>query len=198
MLFAREVQPRIHTSGNTRGNILGPFDKPSWSDTTSVWNVPYKLKKKTMLGDGNMPLPGGACPVDHEAEGPPRQVDMVPAFFHAGPSEVAMEVCHFLQAVAIIDLTPASGHYALEAVKHRIPYTGVCLTESHKDEFPRYHSSKLGFNHVLIQQLVTSCRFTFPVHHFLLHRFWNDCCLFRNRRHLKPVASSADGCSLGT
>lgn len=122
MLFAREVQPRIHTSGNTRGNILGPFDKPSWSDTTSVWNVPYKLKK-TMLGDGNMPLPGGACPVDHEAEGPPRQVDMVPAFFHEGPSEVAMEVCHFLQAVAIIDLTPASGHYALEAVKHRIPYT---------------------------------------------------------------------------
>ena len=90
-----------------------------------------------MLGDGNMPLPGGACPVDHEAEGPPRQVDMVPAFFHEGPSEVAMEVCHFLQAVAIIDLTPASGHYALEAVKHRIPYTGVCLTESHKDELTK-------------------------------------------------------------
>ena len=121
------------TSGSTRGNVIGPLDKPIWSDTALVWNVPYKLKK-AILGDNNLPLPGGACPVEHEGEGPPRQVDMLPTFFHEGPCELAKEVVHFLQAVAIYDMSPASGHFAMEAVRHRVPYTGVCLTETHKDE----------------------------------------------------------------
>ena len=98
--------------------------------------MPYKLKK-AILGEGNLPLPGGACPVEHEGENPVRQVDMLPTFFHEGPCELAKEVVHFLQAVAIYDMSPASGHFAMEAVRHRIPYTGVCLTETHKDELTK-------------------------------------------------------------
>ena len=93
----------------------------------------YKLKK-AILGDGNLPLPGGPCPVEHEGDTPPRQLDMVPTFYHEGPRELAMEVVHFLQAVSVLDMSPAGGHYAMEAVKNRIPYTGVCLSEPHKEE----------------------------------------------------------------
>ena len=54
-----QVQPRLVTSGNTRGNVIGPVDKLDWADTSKVWSVP-----------------GGPCPVEHEAEAPPRHVDL--------------------------------------------------------------------------------------------------------------------------
>eukprot|EP00435_Cladocopium_sp_Y103_P058340 s2357_g20.t1 len=127
------VQPRLVTSGNTRGNIIGPVDKLNWADTSKVWSVPYKLKKE-ILGEGNLPLPGGACPVEHEADAPPRHVDVVPVFFHEGPQEVAMEALHYLQAVACIDLSPGGGSWALHCLRSRIPYTGVALTNAHKVE----------------------------------------------------------------
>lgn len=127
------MQPRLVTSGNTRGNIIGPVDKLNWSDSAKTWSLPYKLKKE-ILGDANLPLPGGACPVEHETDAPPRHIDVVPVFYHEGPQEVPMEALHYLQAVACIDLSPGGGAWALQCIRSRVPYTGIALTHAHKLE----------------------------------------------------------------
>ena len=80
-----------------------------------------------------MPLPGGQCPVEHEKEPKGKDSDIVAAFWHESPAALAAEVAHYLCAKAIVDLTPGSGHWALWAIKKRIPYTGITMTEVHRD-----------------------------------------------------------------
>lgn len=106
--------------------------KPAWSDSSKVWQLPYKIKRQ-VFGEENLPLPGGPCPVSHDQENPPRQSEMVPVFFHECPDVVAAEIAHLSQATAILDLTPGSGHFASFAVRHRIPYTGVVFNKTHRD-----------------------------------------------------------------
>ena len=55
------------------------------------------------------------------------------AFYHEGPQQLAFELAHYVNACAIIDLTPGSGHMAFCCLRKRIPYTGVALTKLHKD-----------------------------------------------------------------
>ena len=59
--------------------------------------------------------------------------DLVPAFYHEGPPALATELAHLVQASAIIDLTPGSGHWAMYAVRRQIPYLGCCYTQKHAD-----------------------------------------------------------------
>ena len=126
-----QVQPRLATGVNTRGNVLGPFEKPDLTGS-SVWRVPFKVKE--IMGPDNLPLPGGTCgKANDEASGRPRQTDLTPVFFHEGPEILAFELAHFVNPAAIVDLTPGSGHFAVYALRTRIPYTGVCLTAAHKD-----------------------------------------------------------------
>lgn len=126
-----KVQARLVASGNTRGNVLGPLTKPSWLDGSETWLLPMSVKRN-LFGKDNMPLPGGACPVPHEPDTPAKKDELVPCFFHEGPAILAAELAHFVCARAIVDLTPGSGHWGLHAVRHRVPYVGVCLTECHK------------------------------------------------------------------
>ena len=57
----------------------------------------------------------------------------MPAFWHEGPQALATELAHLLQATAIIDLTPGSGHWAMYSVRKQIPYLGCCFTSAHID-----------------------------------------------------------------
>lgn len=127
-----KVQPRLVTSGNTRGNVVGPLTKPSWADTTETWTLPLAVKK-ALFGKENMPLPGGSCPVEHEKEGAPKKDELVPVFFHESPSILAAEVLHYLQGRAVVDLTPGSGHWAFHCIRRRVPYLAVTLSEKHRD-----------------------------------------------------------------
>ena len=45
---------------------------------------------------------------------------------------LAEELGHFVQARCILDLRPGSGHWALNSVRRRIPYIGICMTEVHR------------------------------------------------------------------
>ena len=127
-----KVQPRLVTSGTTRGNVLGPFSRPSWSDSSETWLLPHATKK-SIFGKDNMPLPGGPCPIAHESSTALKKDEMAPVFFHEAPSVLASELIHYVQARAVVDLTPGSGHWALQCIRSRIPYCGVCMTDAHKD-----------------------------------------------------------------
>ena len=41
---------------------------------------------------------------------------------------VATELCHAIGATAILDLRVGSGHYAMAALRNRVPYCGATLT----------------------------------------------------------------------
>ena len=127
-----KVQPRLHAQGNTRGNVLGPFAKSSWADAGETWLLPASVKKE-VLGKDNLPLPGGSCPVEHDAETRGAGGSMVPVFYHDRCAVVAEELVHYLQAKAVIDLTPGCGNWALQCLRKRIPYLGVALSDRHKD-----------------------------------------------------------------
>eukprot|EP00438_Fugacium_kawagutii_P027340 Skav236345 [mRNA] locus=scaffold918:73896:76401:- [translate_table: standard] len=126
------VQPRLYSESNTRGNAIAWLAKPAWSDVGAVWSVSVG-QKRAIFGPSNLPLPGGPCPVEHEAEGKPKDSEIVATFWHESPPSLAAEVAHFLNCKAVVDLTPGSGHWALWSVKKRIPYAGIVMTELHKD-----------------------------------------------------------------
>ena len=127
-----KVQPRLVASGTTRGNVLGPFSRPSWTDSNETWMLPHATKK-SVFGKDNMPLPGGPCPIAHDTSAAIKKDEMVPVFYHEAPSVLASELIHYCQARAVIDLTPGSGHWALHCIRARIPYCGVCMTDAHRD-----------------------------------------------------------------
>lgn len=120
------------TEGDTRGNVIGPIGKPLWSDTIKTWNLTSQQKRE-MFGPDNLPLPGGPCPVEHEKDAKAKNQELIPAFFHESPEIMAAELAHSLQCKAIIDLSPGSGHWAMYAVRQRVPYTGICMTDLHQD-----------------------------------------------------------------
>ena len=145
-----KIQARLY-AGNTRGNIIGPLAKPSLTDMKEVWHVRHELKKQ-IFGESNLPLPGGKVPQmeeeipeDEEPQRAPkvRNSDLVPAFYHEAPNSVAFEAAHFLQASAILDLTPGSGHWALYALKYRVPYCGVVFTPKHQEQLEKKLASKV-------------------------------------------------------
>ena len=131
----RYAPRKLAPKQSTRGNVLGPLDKPSLADSDSTWQVQWGDKKE-MYGANNLPLPGGANPgketkADQDSKTPTKKTDIVPAFYHEGPAALATELAHTVDAMAIIDLTPGSGHWALEAVRLKVPYIGFAFTEKH-------------------------------------------------------------------
>eukprot|EP00438_Fugacium_kawagutii_P017120 Skav204436 [mRNA] locus=scaffold1093:205958:209098:+ [translate_table: standard] len=127
-----KVQPRLHTQGNTRGNVLGPYNKASWTDSSETWLLPSAVKRE-VFGKDNLPLPGGSCPIEHEKDAAAKNSELVPVFFHDSPPVVAQEILHYLQAKMVVDLTPACGNHAFECLRKRVPYLGICLSERHRD-----------------------------------------------------------------
>ena len=115
---------------NTRGNVIGPLDKTDLADKEATWTMAW-ADKKELYGSDNLPLPGGHCPVEHKKAKITKGSDLLPVFYHEGPPALATELAHLLQAAAIIDLTPGSGHWAMYAVRRQIPYLGCCLTQTH-------------------------------------------------------------------
>ena len=56
-----------------------------------------------------------------------------PVFFHAVSVETHEELLHGMCVEALVDSTPGAGTAALAAMRKRIPYFGVCLTDKHKE-----------------------------------------------------------------
>ncbi|CAK9116306.1 unnamed protein product [Durusdinium trenchii] len=127
-----KVQARLVSSGNTRGNVIGPLTQPSWVDGSETWLLPLHVKR-SVFGKDNMPLPGGACPVPRDKADALKHDELVPAFYHESPQVLAAELHHFVQGRMVFDLTPGSSHWGLQCIRLRIPYIGICMTETHRD-----------------------------------------------------------------
>ena len=124
---ARKLVPKQ----STRANFIGPLALPSYSAVDAVWNIRVS-EKKGLYGPNNLPLPGGKCPVEHPRPTTvTKRHEIVPAFFHEGPATLATELAHAIGAKAVIDLTPGSGHWAMYAIRYRIPYVGLVFTNIH-------------------------------------------------------------------
>ena len=137
-----QVQPRLLIPGaSTRGNVIGPFGKPDWGDKTLTWTLSLR-QKRLLFSEDNLPLPGGSCPVEHPKDSKVKQDDLVPVFFHEGVEGMAVEMVHALCAKSVIDMSPGSGHWAMACLKARVPYTGICFTESHQSMLQRHLISR--------------------------------------------------------
>ena len=126
-----EVQARKFVPGTTRGNVIGPLSKTCWNDPLLTWTLCYK-QKKAVYSAANLPLPGGSCDAEHAKDPPVKNDDRVPVFFHESTPLVAHELLHALQGKAILDFSPGSGAWAMAAIRARVPYTGVAMTETRK------------------------------------------------------------------
>lgn len=56
-----------------------------------------------------------------------------PVFWHAKPMVLWQEIVGTYNLIAIIDAGAADGALALVSCQKRVPYTGLCLTQEHKD-----------------------------------------------------------------
>ena len=56
-----------------------------------------------------------------------------PVFFHAVSVETHEELLHGMCVEALVDSTPGAGTAALAAMRKRVPYFGVCLTDKHRE-----------------------------------------------------------------
>ena len=124
---ARKIVPKQ----STRANFIGPLAFPAYTEMDKVWSI-RQGEKKGLYSQSNLPLPGGKCPIEHNKETTRiKSWEIVPAFYHEGPEALATELAHAVGAKAIIDLTPGSGHWAMYAIRNRIPYIGLVFTDQH-------------------------------------------------------------------
>ena len=87
---------------------------------------------------------GGTCPEEHKKKKQHvKPSDLVPACYHEGPPALAAELCHTASAKAIIDVTPGSAHWAMEAMRMNIPYVGIGHTQKHCDMMTAKTRSRL-------------------------------------------------------
>lgn len=140
LLFSRqplsvEARPRLHFSalGNTRGNTLGPIRLPDWTNKDETWTATVALKDK--IFEGAKFGVGGICdqgPVDTPVVR--QKADTEPVFWHARTPALHAEILHTLKVAGTVDCTPGDGLMAMAHIRARIPYVGVTLTATHKDE----------------------------------------------------------------
>ena len=73
------VPCKLNPKKNTRGTVIGPFDKPDLADKDSTWTMAW-ADKREMYGQENRSLPGGLCKVQHAKENAIKPSGLVPAF----------------------------------------------------------------------------------------------------------------------
>ena len=90
--------------------------------------------KQSMCSSDNLPLLGSRCLEEHlKKKRCVNNSDFLPAFYHAEPTGLVVQPTHTAHPVAIIDLTPGSGYWAVESVRNKVPYIGFGHTTVHCD-----------------------------------------------------------------
>ena len=125
---------RISLAGQkVRGNVIGPLSAASWTDAKQTWQLKTCDKKK-VLGTQNLVAADGQQL---------KPSDLQPAFFFECPEAAAMELLHTLGASSVVDLSCGSGHFAMTAIRNRIPFLGVCLTSAHMQALSQRLTSRV-------------------------------------------------------
>ena len=150
----------LHYEGTTQADSLGPVVMPNLEDPQQAWLASWGAKKKIFgphiikvggqdgytddskeLGREPAEAPeeggpdGGAGPEEVKEERAPRRTDetVEPVFFHAMPVAFYEELIHAYSLGAVINIGVGDGALALACLRSRIPYTGFCLTQEHKE-----------------------------------------------------------------
>ena len=130
---------RISLPGQkVRGNVIGPLVAASWTNASQTWQLKLSDKKK-VLGSANFTQCSDA---DNDGQ-KPKASDVQPAFFFESPEAAAMELLHSLGATSVVDLSCGSGHFAMTAIRNRIPFLGVCLTNAHMQALSQRLTSRV-------------------------------------------------------
>ena len=77
--------------------------------------------KQSMCSSDNLPLLGSRCLEEHlKKKRCVNNSDFLPAFYHEEPTGLVVQPTHTAHPVAIIDLTPGSGYWAVESVRNKV------------------------------------------------------------------------------
>ncbi len=121
-------RPHCHYKGSNFSDQIGPVLVESW-DVDSCWKMSRK-EKKAVMGrfqiEAGGPVDPGLCDTSKW-----KNRETEPTFFHAKPCTLCDELAHSYFARSIVDFTPASGNWALVALRRRLPYCGVTCSETH-------------------------------------------------------------------
>ena len=93
--------------------------------------VPYKTKL-AYYGEARIDV-GGASPAASKDDPVPKPAELVPQCYHSMSADLYDEIIHSYCLTAIIDLTCNDGILAEVCVRKRMPYMGVCLSDTHKE-----------------------------------------------------------------
>ena len=134
------IHARLFTPGATnRGNVIGPLAKPSVENPIDNWIVSVADKFQIFGKHGpRIPVGGGIADPGGEDDEPSEKAktrnktDEEPLLYHSVPSAALRELLHSVDAVACISLG-GEGKMAFECIMNRIPYFGVCFTETHQE-----------------------------------------------------------------
>ena len=132
------VKKRLEHPGSSHSNTLGPVVLDDLSGET-VWVIDLKTKRQ-IFGKRRQAVGG-------PLEGKPKGMSSLPPvsqsgsngddrhvmFYHTGSSALVKELIHCNNIKAVIDLAPGAGLWAIECLKERIPYAGLCMNKKHLD-----------------------------------------------------------------
>ena len=138
------IHARLFTPGATnRGNVVGPLHKPSHENPIDNWIVTVADKFQIFGKHGpRIPVGGGIADPGADDDEPAEKVktrnkaDEEPLLYHNVPSAALRELLNSVDAVACISLA-GEGKMAFECIMNRIPYFGVCFTETHMERLTR-------------------------------------------------------------
>ena len=101
-----------------------------------MWKLSRKDKKNLM---GRFRVDAGG-PVDPGLAGTSKwkTKEEEPVWFYQKPYKLCESLCHAYYAKAIVDFSPASGQFAMVAMRKRLPYVGITCSEMHTQELLKY------------------------------------------------------------
>ncbi|CAE7516972.1 unnamed protein product [Symbiodinium sp. CCMP2592] len=119
------TKKRLHFQGNNKGSLLGPIVMNRHEES---WRL-SPADRTNVLGSACKVLVGGA---DQQRTPKPVFDDgKDPICWHSPPDKFYAEVIHSWCVGAIVNATETDGLCALEALKQKVPYLGICHTEAH-------------------------------------------------------------------
>jgi hypothetical protein len=114
-----------HYSGTNKGTMLGPI---TLSKLEEEWSATVK-EKRAIYGKRCRIAVGGKSP--EGAVGKRTDTDMEPVFFWQYPFTFYEELIDRYFGRTVFDLTPGSGNFGEAALKNRVAYFCIAMTEEH-------------------------------------------------------------------
>ena len=126
-------------SGYNVGDALGFINLEMYHQ---VWQADVQ-KKRDIYGARMVAVSEGDAIANVAATPPPStgKGELEPVFYHQLPPDYYLEVIHSFNVVGVLGLSVGAGQVAKACLTRRIPYLGLCLTETHALELEKHLTS---------------------------------------------------------